>query len=77
MVGERDGMNDHVPFADFRKQALEQGRPDVYTRGMGILGVMLSIKLAVRSTIETLFYKIGLGDGEFDVLATLLCIGPP
>jgi len=51
--------------------------PDVDTQGMAVLGRARRIVLQSRPAIEAVFARHGVDTGEFDVLTTLMRMGPP
>lgn len=52
-------------------------RPDLDTSPMGVIGRLHRLAARLDAELRTVFAEAGLGDGEFDVLATLRRSGAP
>lgn len=67
-------MTDHVGVI-LSQWARE--RPDLDTSAMGIIGRLHRIAAALHQELRPVFAEEGLGDGDFDVLASLRRSGAP
>ena len=65
---------DHV---DRIQQEWARERPDVDVRPQGVVGRLHRLALALTAEITAVYREHGLGEGEFDVLATLRRAGAP
>lgn len=65
---------DHV---DRIQQEWARERPDVDVRPQGVIGRLHRLALALTAEITAVYREHGLGEGEFDVLATLRRAGAP
>jgi DNA-binding MarR family transcriptional regulator len=52
-------------------------RPDVDVRPQGVIGRLHRLAGHLTAELLTVYRRYGLGEGEFDVLATLRRAGPP
>ena len=52
-------------------------RPELDTRPMGVIGRLHRLAELLDAELHTVFAQAGLGNGDFDVLATLRRSGPP
>lgn len=52
-------------------------RPDLDTRPMGVIGRLHRVAAVLDAELRPVFAAAGLGDGDFDVLATLRRAGAP
>ncbi|GAB3591881.1 MarR family transcriptional regulator [Angustibacter peucedani] len=57
--------------------AWHRERPDLDVEPQGIIGRLHRLAAALDVELTTVYRQHGLGDGEFDVLATLRRSGPP
>lgn len=67
-------MTDHVARiqAEWAKE-----RPDLDTRAQGVIGRLHRLAGHLTEQLLVVYRRYGLGEGEFDVLATLRRAGPP
>lgn len=67
-------MTDHVDrlLADWRRE-----RPDLDSSPVGVIGRIHRLGDLLRPSLLAVYRAHGLGEGEFDVLATLRRQGPP
>lgn len=52
-------------------------RPDLDPSPMGVIGRLHRVAAMLDAELRAVFAELGLGDGDFDVLATLRRSGPP
>lgn len=57
--------------------AWERERPDLDTSPQGIIGRLHRLAAALTDELVPVYREYGLGEGEFDVLATLRRVGAP
>lgn len=69
-----DGEKDHV---DRILEQWRRERPDLDVSPMGLIGRVHRLALVLDEALRAVFAEAGLGDGEFDVLATLRRAGSP
>ncbi|WP_454050611.1 MarR family winged helix-turn-helix transcriptional regulator [Cellulomonas sp. Marseille-Q8402] len=65
---------DHV---DLIQQEWARERPDVDVRPQGVIGRLHRLAAALTDELTAVYREHGLGEGEFDVLATLRRAGAP
>lgn len=65
---------DHV---DLIQQEWARERPDVDVRPQGVIGRLHRLAAALTEELTAVYREHGLGEGEFDVLATLRRAGEP
>jgi DNA-binding MarR family transcriptional regulator len=69
-----DIENDHV--GDILRQWRRE-RPDLDTRPIAVFGRLHRVADALRARLIEVYREFGLGEGEFDILATLRRSGDP
>lgn len=69
-----DGDLDHV---DRILEQWRRARPDLDVEPMGVIGRLHRLALLLDEELRPVFAAEGLGDGDFDVLATLRRAGAP
>jgi len=75
--GKKDQGSADEDHVDRLRRQWAKELPDLDTEPMAILGRALRLTNMVRPSIEATFAGHGLDRGEFDVIATLRCSGPP
>jgi DNA-binding MarR family transcriptional regulator len=70
----RSGGQDHVDWVMSQWQA---ERPDLDVSPQGLVGRLHRVGLRLTEELLAVYAQHGLGEGEFDVLATLRRSGPP
>src|SRR5690242_4625044 len=67
-------MTDHVARV---MEQWRQERPDLDPSPQGVIGRLHRIGLRLSEELLAVYADFGLGEGEFDILATLRRQGPP
>lgn len=70
-------MLDEEDHVDRARSQWRAERPDIDTSPMEIIARLHRIADALRTELIALYREHGLGEGEFDILATLRRSGPP
>ncbi len=77
----RDGAHDDGPAAGDRldriQAAWRRERPDLDVRPQGVIGRLSRVANHVTDELVAVYRQHGLGEGDFDVLATLRRAGAP
>lgn len=69
-------MPDHDAVDRITEQWARE-RPDLDTRPMGVIGRLHRVGALLDARLRSVFAEAGLGNGDFDVLATLRRAGAP
>lgn len=67
-------VSDHVGRI---QEAWRRERPDLDVTPQGVIGRLHRLANHLTAELEVVYRRYGLGEGEFDVLATLRRAGPP
>lgn len=70
-------MPDHKDHVDRIQEQWRAERPETDTSPMGVIARLHRIGDALRTELVVVFREHGLGEGEFDILATLRRSGSP
>lgn len=70
-------MTEHLDHVARIQQAWARERPDVDTRPQGVIGRLHRLARHLTEQLCVVYRRYGLGEGEFDVLATLRRAGEP
>ncbi len=73
-MGASDGDLDHVGWI---MEQWRRERPDLDPSPQGVIGRLHRIAARLTEELVVVYGQHGLGEGEFDVLATLRRVGPP
>ncbi|MDC7122945.1 MarR family transcriptional regulator [Cellulomonas fimi] len=72
-----DGGPDRLDRLDLIQAAWRHERPDLDVRPQGVIGRLSRVANHVTDELVAVYRKHGLGEGDFDVLATLRRAGAP
>ncbi|MFC4615180.1 MarR family winged helix-turn-helix transcriptional regulator [Cellulomonas algicola] len=75
--GSPTGPDGHLDRLDRIQAAWRQERPDLDVRPQGVIGRLSRVANHVTDELVAVYRKHGLGEGDFDVLATLRRAGAP
>ncbi|MFI9638786.1 MarR family winged helix-turn-helix transcriptional regulator [Micromonospora sp. NPDC051925] len=70
-------MSEHLDHVARIQQAWARERPDLDVRPQGVIGRLHRLAEHLTGQLAVVYQRYGLGEGEFDVLATLRRAGEP
>jgi DNA-binding MarR family transcriptional regulator len=77
MEGILQGMPEYLDHVARIQRAWQRERPDLDVRPQGVIGRLHRLAGELNEQLTVVYRRHGLGEGEFDVLATLRRAGEP